>query len=78
MDTTTKNLIALDFNAMDLLKGSFKSFSNEKIVIAKENVINDYLIEKEFLNDKPILIHWHKTMLKILKKRVLTNLIKNN
>ena len=78
MNTTTKNLIAIDFLAIDHLKGSFTGFTNQKIRETKEIVLNSFLDQKLSPNDKPILIHWHKHCLKILKKRVLNKLINHN
>lgn len=74
---TTQNLAALDFLAKDHLNGSFKSFSNQQITEVKEFVVNEFLTKREKFNDKPILIHWHHTILKTLKRRTLNKLINN-
>jgi len=73
---TTKNLIALEFNSIDHKKGSFKAFKDNNINSVKECIINDFLSIKNTPNNKKILLHWEKTMLKILKRRLLEKLVK--
>ena len=75
MKNTTKNNIALGFISINNTKGSFKAFDSSKIEEIKNIIVNDYLSKNSEDNDKEILFHWHKTMIKILKKRLLNKLI---
>jgi len=78
MQYTNKNLIALEFNSTNHINGSFKAFSSDKISKCKQLVINDFLSVKHTPNDKNILLHWEKTLLKKLKRKLLNKLIENN
>ena len=75
METTTKNLIAIDFLSKDHFNGSFKGFSEQQIKEAKDIVCNKFLLKNPTNNDIEILGHWHKSMLRTLKNRTLRHLI---
>tara|TARA_R110000782_G_scaffold75207_1_gene150122 strand:+ start:580 stop:816 length:237 start_codon:yes stop_codon:yes gene_type:complete len=78
MKYTTKNLIAIDFLAINHSKGSFKAFEIKKIQNIKELILNNFLNEELSPNNKKILIHLHKLFLNKLKKQLLNKLINLN